>query len=94
MTLCIFTVACRIDWVLIVFPGVLEGSAMGIDQPFDEATCAPSHTQTVTLVQADRNEGAQNETESKTCHLRRERCPSLLGKKAEREEAGAGLGDV
>lgn len=31
--LCIFTAACKIDWVLIVFPRVLEGSARGIDQP-------------------------------------------------------------
>lgn len=32
MHLCIFKAACRIDRVLIVFPGVLEGSARGIDQ--------------------------------------------------------------
>lgn len=32
MHLCIFKAACWIDWVLIVFPGVLEGSARGIDQ--------------------------------------------------------------
>lgn len=32
MHLCIFKAACRIDWVLIVFPRVLEGSARGIDQ--------------------------------------------------------------
>lgn len=32
MHLCIFKAACWIDRVLIVFPGVLEGSARGIDQ--------------------------------------------------------------
>lgn len=56
MHLCIFKAACRIDRVLIVFPGVLEGSARGIDQ-------SQTHTSglagTVTLLQAEGNAGRE-----------------------------------
>lgn len=88
MPLCIFTAACRIDWVLIVFPGVLEGSARGIDQPL---------TKPLALRVSHRLSLWYRQTETKELRMRhrKQNMPLEKGKRLQPVQSGKqGWGEV
>lgn len=94
MPLCIFTAACRIDWVLIVFPGVLEGSARGIDQPLTKPLAlGASHRLSLWYRQTEAKELRMRDRKQ-NMPLEKAVPPQTVWSGKQGGEAGAALGDV